>query len=140
MYLDKINSLYEIDKLERAYQDVIDSNKGNASIQRSITDMMKEQLSYLKNKEQLTQYDVDRANALLQIEIKRLALEQQRENKTKLRLRRDTQGNYTYQYVSDDDEVKKVQEEISDLYNQLYNLDVDRYTGNLDQLYEIWME
>ena len=57
-----------------------------------------------------------------------------------MRLKRDNQGNYSYQYVSDDDEVKKAQEEISDLYNQLYNLDVDRYTGNLDQLYEIWME
>ena len=57
---------------------------------------MNEQLKYLKDKDKLTQYDVDRANALLQIEIKRLALEQARQSKTKLRLRRDSQGNYSY--------------------------------------------
>jgi len=61
---------------------------------------MNEQLGYLRDKDKLTQYDVDRANALLQIEIKRLALEQSRSNKTKLRLRRDSQGNYSYQYVA----------------------------------------
>jgi hypothetical protein len=35
---------------------------------------MEQQLAYLKDKDKLTQYDVDRANTLLQIEIKRLAL------------------------------------------------------------------
>lgn len=140
MYLDKINSLYEIDKLERAYQDVIDSNKGNASIQRSITDMMKEQLSYLKNKEQLTQYDVDRANALLQIEIKRLALEQQRENKTKLRLRRDTQGNYTYQFTADKESLNDAEQELRDAEVSLYNMTKQAYKNNLNDFYSTFTD
>jgi len=74
MYLDTINSMNEINKLEDAYQDAIKDNDGNIAAQKSLNNMMREQLAYLKDKDKLTQYDVDRANALLQIEIKRLAL------------------------------------------------------------------
>ena len=35
---------------------------------------MDEQLAYLENKENLTEYDVERAEKLLDIELKRLAL------------------------------------------------------------------
>jgi len=61
--------------------------------------MMQEQLKFLKDKEKISQYDIDRANTLLDIEVKRLALEEQRNQKTRLRLRRDAQGNYTYEYT-----------------------------------------
>jgi len=94
--------MYETDKLENAYKDAIKNNEGNVKAQKSLNNMMNEQLKYLRDKDNLTKYDVDRANALLQIEIKRLALESQRQSKTKLRLRRDSQGNYTYQYTADE--------------------------------------
>jgi len=74
MYLDQVNSMYEIDKLENAYRDAIKDNDGNLKAQKSLNNMMNEQLKFLRDKDKLTQYDVDRANALLQIEIKRLAL------------------------------------------------------------------
>jgi len=121
-YLDKVNSMYEIDKLENAYRDAIDDNDGNLKAQQSLNNLMNEQLKYLKDKDKLTQYDVDRANALLQIEIKRLALEQARQSKTKLRLRRDSQGNYTYQYTADEDATRQAQQELADAENSLYNL------------------
>ena len=101
MYLDNINAAYEIEKLENAYKEAIDNNANNLSAQKSLNDMMEEELKYLREKDRLSQYDVDRANALLNIEIKRLSLEQARQSKTKLRLRRDSQGNYTYQYTAD---------------------------------------
>jgi len=112
MYLDTINSAFEISKIEQAFKDAIADNEGNLKAQQSLNNLMKEQLDYLNGKDKLTKYEVDRANALLQIEIKRLALENTRANKSKLRLRRDSQGNYTYQYVEDADETKKAQDEL----------------------------
>lgn len=134
-YLDKVNSMYEIDKLENAYRDAIDDNDGNLKAQQSLNNLMNEQLKYLKDKDKLTQYDVDRANALLQIEIKRLALEQARQSKTKLRLRRDAQGNYTYQYTADEDATRQAQQELADAENSLYNLTKQSYKNNLDDYY-----
>lgn len=134
-YLDKVNSMYEINKLENAYRDAIDDNDGNLKAQQSLNNLMNEQLKYLKDKDKLTQYDVDRANALLQIEIKRLALEQARQSKTKLRLRRDAQGNYTYQYTADEDATRQAQQELADAENSLYNLTKQSYKNNLDDYY-----
>ena len=150
-FLDKINSAYEIDKLRNAFQDAIDDNDGNIAAQKSLNGLMEQQLAYLKDKEKLTQYDVDRANTLLQIEIKRLALEQTRANKNRLRLRRDSQGNYTYQYTANQEEVNKSQQELADLQNSLYNSDKAAYVDNLNaikksadnikqQLEDIWTD
>lgn len=136
MYLDKINSMYQIDKLRAAYQDAINDNDGNLKIQKSLTDMMNQQLKMLEDKDKLSKYDVDRANALLQIEIKRLGIEQVRQNKTKLRLRRDSQGNYTYQYTSDKEDLDKAQQELNDAQNNLYNMTRDAYKNNLSDYYK----
>lgn len=150
-YFDKINAAYEIDKLENAFNDAIDDNDGNLAAQQSLNDLMEQQLAYLRDKERLTQYDVDRANTLLQIEMKRLALEQSRSNKNRLRLRRDSQGNYTYQYTADTDAINKAEQELADARNSLYNSDKAAYVDNLsdiqksaenikDKLEDIWTD
>ena len=138
-YLDTINSTYGIQQLQNKYLDAM-NDTDNLTYQKKLNELMKAEVADLKTRDRLTQYDLDRAELKYQIALKQIALQEAQQNKSTMRLKRDNQGNYSYQYVSDDDEVKKAQEEISDLYNQLYNLDVDRYTGNLDQLYEIWME
>jgi len=66
---------------------------------------MNDQLKILKEKEHLTQYDLDRAKAVLQVEQARMALEDARNQKNTMRLRRDSQGNYTYQYVADEEKL-----------------------------------
>lgn len=124
LYLDKVNAAYEIQKLESAYKQAIDDNTGNLAAQKSLNGLMEQQLKYLKDKQNLTQYDIDKANALLQIEVKRLALEQARASKTKLRLRRDSQGNYTYQYTSDEQQLDKTKDELAKAKNDLWNLTV----------------
>ena len=150
-YLDKINSAYEIEKLQNAFDDAIDDNEDNIAAQQSLNNLMEQQLAYLKDKEKLTQYDVDRANTLLQIEMKRLALEQSRNNKNRLRLRRDSQGNYTYQYTADTEAMNKAEQELADARNSLYNSDKAAYVDNLsaiqksandikDKLEDIWKD
>ncbi|MBR4261646.1 MAG: hypothetical protein IKQ33_06855 [Clostridia bacterium] len=151
MYFDKINSAYELDKLGNAFEDAIKENEGNIAAQQSLNDLMEQQLGYLRDKDKLTQYDVDRANTLLQIEIKRLALEQSRSNKNRLRLRRDSQGNYTYQYTADTESINKAEQELADARNSLYNSDKAAYVDNLNslqksadnikqKLYDIWAD
>ena len=138
-YLDTINATYGIQQLQNKYLEAMDKTD-NIRYQQQLNKLMEEELDDLRARDRLTEYDLKRAELKYQIALKQIALQEAQQNKSTMRLKRDTQGNYSYQYVSDDDEVKKVQEELSDLYNQLYNLDVDRYTGNLDQLYEIWTE
>lgn len=136
-YLDSVNSAYAVAKLEKEMQEKIDDTADLVTKQK-MTETMNEQLDILKQRDKLTQYDLDRASALFDIEVKRAAFKDAQQNKSKMRLRRDSQGNYSYQFVSDEDSVAQAAQELADAQNSLYNLDKDAYKGNLDEIYDVF--
>ena len=138
-YLDTINSLYGIQALENKYLDAI-NDTDNITAQKQLKKIMDEELNNLRERDKLTQYDIERANRKYEIALKQIALEEAQQNKTQLRLRRDSQGNYRYEYISDLEEVNKLQNDLDDLYNSLYNFDKENYANNLNQLYDVWNE
>ncbi len=138
-YLDTINSLYEVQKLENKYLDALDQTD-SISAQRELKKIMDEELADLRERDKLTEYDIERANKKYEIALKQIALQEAQQNKTKMRLRRDSQGNYRYEYVSDADQVGQLQDELNDMYNSLYNFDKARYQDNLNQMYDVWVE
>ena len=138
-YLDTINSLYGIQNLENKYLDALD-NTDSIAAQRQLKKIMDEELTNLRERDKLTEYDVERANKRYEIALKQIALQEAQQNKTKMRLRRDSQGNYRYEYTSDADQVGQLQGELDDMYNSLYNFDKSRYQENLNQMYDVWVE
>lgn len=136
-YLDSVNSAYAVAKLEKEMQEKID-NTADLVTKQKMTETMNEQLDILKQRDKLTQYDLDRASALFDIEVKRAAFKDAQQNKSRMRLRRDSQGNYSYQFVSDEDSVAQAAQELADAQNSLYNLDKDAYKGNLDEIYNVF--
>ena len=135
-YLDTINSLYGIQNLENKYLDALD-NTDSIAAQRQLKEIMDEELTNLRERDKLTEYDVERANKRYEIALKQIALQEAQQNKTKMRLRRDSQGNYRYEYTSDADQLSQLQGELDDMYNSLYNFDKSRYQENLNQIYDV---
>lgn len=138
-YLDTVNAIYKVQELQNKYLDAIDKTNSPAQ-QKKLNDLMQQETDYLREQDKLSEYDLERANLKYELALKQIALEEAQQNKTQLRLRRDSQGNYTYQYTQDDDKVASIQSEIADLYNQLYNLDAEQYRGNLEKIYDVWNE
>ena len=136
-YLDTINKTYGIRQLEKKYVDAIDKTN-NIKVQQKLKTIMDEQLTNLKERDRLTQYELDRANKLYDIEVAKIALQEAQMNKSQMRLRRDTQGNYTYQYVANDEKIREAEEKLQELYNQLYNFDKERYNAILNDAYSAW--
>ena len=101
---------------------------------------MDQQVENLRNKEKLTQYDVDRAEKLLQVEQARLALEDARAAKTSMRLKRDSQGNYSYVYTADQEQIEDMESQLSSALNDLYNFDKENYMQNLDDMLAAWKD
>ena len=139
LYLDDINSEYEKQKLQRKYQDAI-YDADSVAAQQKISKAMQEQIDMLEKKDKLSQYDIDRANKKYELTLKQIALEEAQNNKTTMRLRRDANGNYSYQYVANQDQVSKAQQELADTQNDLYNFDKDAYQKNLDGLVQMWKD
>ena len=139
-YLDDVNAAYAISELQAKVQNAINDNDGNVEAQEQIKDLMDEQLSYLQDKENLTQYDVERAEKLLDIELKRIALQNAQQNQTSMRLRRDANGNYSYEFVADEDAVSSAEQDLTAAENELYNFDKDQYNQNLQEIFQMYQE
>ena len=139
LYLDDINSAFAVKNTEYLYNQALNDTKGLKS-QQQLKKVMSEQLDILKEKDKLTQYDVDRAGKVLEIEKARIALEQVRNNKTQMRLKRDSQGNYSYQYVADQDNIAKAENDLAKAENDLYNFDKENYEKSLEEAYNATKE
>lgn len=138
-FLDEINRLQGIADLADKYQDAI-NNTDNISAQRKLNAAMEEQLNTLKSAERLSEKDIERAQKKYDLTVAQIALEEAQAQKNTLRLRRDTQGNYRYQYVADDEAVNEAENKLKEAYNSLYNFDKERYLDNLDEALDVWNE
>ena len=130
-YYDIINSAYEVSKLRNQIEKAINESD-NPTTQKALSQFLDEQITALEKKEKLSKYDIDRANALFEIEVKRAAFQEAQQNKSKMRLRRDAQGNYTYQFVSDEEQVANAMQELAEAQNKLYNIDKEGLRNNLN--------
>lgn len=124
-YLDDVNKAYNIQKLQSQYTDLLDG-ANTLDIQTKITDQMNQQLEYLRTKTNLSEYDVAYAQAQLEILKQQIALEEAQANKSQMKLRRDSQGNYNYVYTANEDNVKSAQEGLLDAQNNAYNISKDQ--------------
>ena len=139
-YLDGVNSIYQITSLQNKFMDAINNAEGNVTAQERIKKLMDEQLADLKSRDKLTKYDVERAEKLLDIETARQALKDAQNNNSKMRLTRDSQGNYSYSYVADEDAINEANQKLADAQNNLYNFDKDQYSQNLSEIYSMYEE
>lgn len=130
-YLDDVNAAYEIQKLQGKYLDLLDQTN-DLGIQSKITQQMSQQLEYLREKKNLSEYDVQYANAQLEILQKQIALEEAQRNKSQLKLRRDNQGNYSYVYSADEGDVNSARSDLLDAQNNAYNLSKDQIKQTQD--------
>ena len=136
-YLDDVNAAYNIQKLQSKYQDLLD-NAGDLATQQKITQQMQEQLGYLREKEKISEYDVQYAEMQIELLQKRIALEEAQRNKSQLKLRRDSQGNYNYAYTADTEATKGAQEDLLDAQNNAYNLSKEAWRKSQEDALSAW--
>jgi TP901 family phage tail tape measure protein len=129
---DAANRAFKLAELRYNYTKA--AEEASAEGQARINKLMEEQLSMLHEKDKLTQYDVERAQKLLDIELARIALEEAQNNKNQMRLKRDAAGNYTYQYVADQGAIDDAQQKYDAARNSLYNFDKNAYQSTTTEI------
>ena len=109
-YLDSLERANGLLDLQHSYIDAINATN-DPKMQQKLAELEEKQLDALSNKEHIREIDLKIAQQQLTVLQAQMALEDAQQAKTKLRLRRDSQGNYTYQYVADEDNIaEKTQE------------------------------
>lgn len=140
MYLDNINRSYALDKLNNGYDKLSEKTKGNLKAQKQINAAREAELGTLRQKEKLTQGQIDVATRRLQILEMQIALEDSRNNRSTLQLRRDSQGNYSYQYAADEDDTADKLQQIKDAQNELYNFTKNLKTQAYDEIPRLYQQ
>ena len=138
-YLDTLESIQGIESFISKIQQEIEKTD-DLSLKQKLTDLQKEELENLTKKDKLSQYDLDRAEARYNILIKENELEEARNAKNSMKRVRDSQGNWTFNYVASEEGISDKAEEMREAQNSLYKLDKDKYSENLSDLYSIYSE
>lgn len=136
---DYINNWYDNIEKDLNLKDFtlsIDMDIDEASsdaIKEKLTQFRDEQEKQLKNQAYLSEYDFKLAKAKYNVLKKQIALQEAQDKKTSLRLRRNSQGNYTYQYASNSNDVLKAQKELNDANSDVYKLTKDQNQANIEK-------
>lgn len=88
---------------------------------------MTQQLKYLREKNHLSEYDVEYAEKKLEILQRELALEDARNNKSQMRLQRNAAGNYDFVYAADEDAINDAKMALLNAQQEAYNLSKKMY-------------
>lgn len=131
--LDNINRMQGLQDIAKKYNDAI-NNTSNAKAQKELAEIRDKELEQLKEIDHLSQEDLERAEKKLEIAKAQIALEDAQQNKTQMRLRRDSQGNYRYQFVANEDQVNQARDQLAAAYNSLYNFDKERALQNNQEM------
>ena len=135
-YYDSVEGAYQIQTLANKIDESI-ANSNTLKVQQKLMALREKEITYLREKETLTEYDIKAAEMRYQIALKEIALEDAQQNKTAMKLTRNEQGNWSYQYVADEQDIATKRQELLDMYNDLYQLASDAYEANLNSLQEL---
>jgi hypothetical protein len=98
--------------------------------------LAEEYLTFLRDAEEISEYDVKHAQLQLEILQKQIALEDARNNKSQMRLQRNAAGNYDFVYAADEEAINKATEDLLALQQESYNLSKQIYLDTYQAAYE----
>ena len=138
-YYDALDRSFELSKLQNKFQTSINDTT-NIKIQQRINSLMNEEMAMLKNKDKLSEYDIQRAEKRLSLLEAEIALEDARNSKTEMRLVRGADGAYSYEYVANQEKITEAQEKLAEANQELVNLDEEAYRESLNEFYTMYEE
>lgn len=113
VYVDRITEVYEINKLTRKIE--LDISNTRTNLYKTELVALKEKIQLQSKNNQLTQFNIDMLNYEYQLLLAKQALEDARNNKDIVKLTRDSNGNYGYQYTADQEEIAEAEQNLEDV-------------------------
>lgn len=132
-YLDDAERLYELNKLNRQLNlQLADTNDLLAKqklrdIQQKIHDLQADGV-------QMSQYDLEYLQKKYDLQLAEIALMEQQNSKTSMRLVRDAAGNWTYAYDADEEKIEDATQKYEDAVHELGKLSKDYINDVSEQL------
>lgn len=115
-YLDDYAKIYELNKLIRDINKSIDETD-NVKAKRELRDLEQDIAAIYESEEEVSKYQVDHMRAQYELRLAQIALEEAQNAKSQVRMRKDSEGNYSYVFTADEE---KVDEAVQNYEDKLY--------------------
>ena len=116
-YYDEVERIYQLESLESKWRSAINS-ADSLKTQQQLQEIMEAQVAALENKTALSEKDIELAEKEIEVYQAQMALEEAQNAKDSMKLTRDESGNWSYQYVADEDNVAESQQDYIDKLNE----------------------
>ena len=123
-YLDDYEKIYHLAKLTRDVNNSIDDTPAFRGKER-LREVTEEILELEKEGVKVSQYQVDALRAKYELRLAEIALEDAQNAKSTVRMARDNEGNWSYVYTSDADDVDKAKQNYEDKLYEYQKLNTD---------------
>ena len=132
-YLDDAERLYELNKLNRQLNlQLADTN--DLLAKQKLRDIQQEIHDLQADGVQMSQYDLEYLQKKYDLQLAEIALMEQQNSKTSMRLVRDAAGNWTYAYDADEEKIEDATQKYEDAVHELGKLSKDYINDVSEQL------
>ena len=132
-YLDDADRLYELNKLNRQLNlQLADAN--DLLAKQKLRDIQQEIHDLQADGVQMSQYDLEYLQKKYDLQLAEIALMEQQNSKTSMRLVRDAAGNWTYTYDADEEKIEDATQKYEDAVHELGSLSKDYINDVSEQL------
>lgn len=132
-YLDDAERLYELNKLNRQLNlQLADTN--DLLAKQKLRDIQQEIHDLQADGVQMSQYDLEYLQKKYDLQLAEIALMEQQNSKTSMRLVRDATGNWTYAYDADEEKIEDATQKYEDAVHELGQLSKDYINDVSEQL------
>lgn len=135
-YLDDYQKIYELSKLNRDLTKSIDDTD-NVVAKTKLRDLQEEINNLQESNTEMTRYEVDELRARYELRLAEISLEETQNAKSQVRMRRDSEGNWSYVYTADQDAVAGAQQGYEDklyVYQELTQNYIDEMESALIEI------
>lgn len=137
-YLDAVNEAYEVSSWYTKLQADID--KATNSAYKEHLKELQEEIDIRREGNTLSEYDLSILEAKYKVLQAQMALEDAQNAKNELRLVRDNQGNWNYQYTADPEQIAAAEQELMDAQNEYYNIAKEQVKEVTGEIIATWQE
>lgn len=113
MYLDNGEKLYNISKLNRQIQKDID-NTDNVKAKQELAKLQADINKYSAEGTKMSQKDLEALQKKYDLKLAEIALEEAQKAKSQVRMTRDSEGNWSYTYTADQNQIDQAQQKYDD--------------------------
>ncbi len=135
-FVPQYKEIYELSKLNRDIMKSID-NTSNIKNKQALRDLQKEINELEQHSGEISQYDLDNARRRYELELARLQLEEARDAKSTVRLSKDSEGNWSYIYTANQDDVEKAEQNYEDKLYAMQQANNEYINSLSDQILEL---